>query len=149
LIANDFKVVREGLRELMRNQEYDAWEVCGRATNGADVVDKVARLAPDLILLDIGMPCLERGVENSNLAVPVQASPGRLTPREREVVQLVSEGRTTKEVATVLGISVKTAETHRSNIMRKLDFHSVAQLVMYAVGNRIVPVLPPVPTLGA
>lgn len=66
----------------------------------------------------------------------------RLTPREREVVQLLAEGKTTKEVASVLGMSVKTAETHRSNIMRKLNFHSVSQLVIYAVRNKIVQVLP-------
>jgi DNA-binding NarL/FixJ family response regulator len=66
----------------------------------------------------------------------------RLTRREREVVQLLAEGKSTKEVAVMLGLSVKTAETHRSNIMRKLDFHSVSQLVLYAVRNNIVQVLP-------
>jgi len=66
----------------------------------------------------------------------------RLTRREREVVQLLAEGKTTKEVATHLGMSVKTAETHRSNIMRKLDFHSVSQLVVYAVRNNIIQVVP-------
>jgi DNA-binding NarL/FixJ family response regulator len=67
-----------------------------------------------------------------------------LTRREREVVQLLAEGNSTKEVAVVLGLSVKTAETHRSNIMRKLDLHSVSQLVLYAVRNNIVQVLPAV-----
>jgi DNA-binding NarL/FixJ family response regulator len=61
-----------------------------------------------------------------------------LTPREREVIQLVAEGKTTKEVATVLSLSVKTAETHRTNLMRKLDLHSVAALTLYAVRNGIV-----------
>jgi DNA-binding NarL/FixJ family response regulator len=61
-----------------------------------------------------------------------------LTPREREVIQLVAEGRTTKEIATALGLSVKTAETHRTNLMRKLDLHSVADLTLYAVRNGIV-----------
>ncbi len=61
-----------------------------------------------------------------------------LTPREREVVQLLAEGKSTREVAEVLGLSVKTAETHRSNIMRKLDLHSVSELVLYAVRNNIV-----------
>jgi DNA-binding NarL/FixJ family response regulator len=66
--------------------------------------------------------------------------PGRnpLTPREREVVQLLAEGSSTKEVAVALGLSVKTAETHRSNIMRKLQLHSVSSLVLYAVRNNIV-----------
>jgi DNA-binding NarL/FixJ family response regulator len=62
----------------------------------------------------------------------------RLTPREREIVQLISEGKSSKEIATVLGISIKTAETHRANIMRKLHVHSVTDLVRYAVRNEIV-----------
>jgi DNA-binding NarL/FixJ family response regulator len=61
-----------------------------------------------------------------------------LTPREREVIQLVAEGKTTKEVASALSLSVKTAETHRTNLMRKLDLHSVADLTLYAVRNGIV-----------
>jgi len=60
-----------------------------------------------------------------------------LTPREREVVQLLAEGKSSKEVAAVLGISVKTAETHRINLMRKLDCHSFAEVVRYAVRNLI------------
>jgi DNA-binding NarL/FixJ family response regulator len=62
----------------------------------------------------------------------------RLTAREREVVQLLAEGNSAKEVACSLSISVKTAETHRSNIMRKLEFHSVSELVRYAVRNQII-----------
>jgi DNA-binding NarL/FixJ family response regulator len=61
-----------------------------------------------------------------------------LTPREREVIQLVAEGKTTKEIATALHLSIKTAETHRTNLMRKLDLHSVADLTLYAVRNGIV-----------
>jgi DNA-binding NarL/FixJ family response regulator len=61
-----------------------------------------------------------------------------LTPREREVIQLLAEGKTSKEVAVALKLSVKTAETHRTNLMRKLDLHSVADLTLYAVRNGIV-----------
>lgn len=61
-----------------------------------------------------------------------------LTPREREVIQLVAEGKSTKEVAIALSLSVKTAETHRTNLMRKLNLHSVADLTLYAVRNGIV-----------
>jgi len=64
-----------------------------------------------------------------------------LTAREREVVQLLAEGKTSKEVAVALNLSVKTAETHRTNVMRKLDLHSVADLVRYAVRNNIVQVV--------
>jgi DNA-binding NarL/FixJ family response regulator len=62
----------------------------------------------------------------------------RLTSREREIVQLLSEGKSSKEVASILSISVKTAETHRANIMRKLEIHSVSELVRYAVRNQII-----------
>jgi DNA-binding NarL/FixJ family response regulator len=62
----------------------------------------------------------------------------RLTSREREIVQLLAEGKSSKEVAVSLGISVKTAETHRANIMRKLELHSVSELVRYAVRNQII-----------
>jgi two-component system, NarL family, response regulator NreC len=56
-----------------------------------------------------------------------------LTPRERQVLQLIAEGKTTKETAAVLEVSVKTAETHRTNLMEKLDIHSTAGLVRYAI----------------
>jgi DNA-binding NarL/FixJ family response regulator len=62
----------------------------------------------------------------------------RLTMREREIVQLLAEGKSSKEVAVALGISVKTAETHRANVMRKLELHSVSELVRYAVKNQII-----------
>lgn len=64
--------------------------------------------------------------------------PSRLTPRQREIVQLLAEGKSSKEVAVALGLSVKTAETHRANIMRRLECHSVSELVRYAVRNDII-----------
>ncbi len=66
------------------------------------------------------------------------AAHSRLTPRQREIVQLLAEGKSSKEVAVALGLSVKTAETHRANIMRRLDCHSVSELVRYAVRNNII-----------
>jgi len=62
----------------------------------------------------------------------------RLTGRQREIVQLLAEGKSSKEVACALGLSVKTAETHRANIMRRLDCHSVTGLVRYAIRNHII-----------
>jgi DNA-binding NarL/FixJ family response regulator len=67
-----------------------------------------------------------------------RSSRSRLTPRQREILQLLAEGKSNKEVAGVLGISVKTAETHRANIMLKLNFHSITELVRYAVRNKII-----------
>jgi DNA-binding CsgD family transcriptional regulator len=81
--------------------------------------------------------------QGSPATVAAPATRGRLTPREREIVQLLAEGKSTKEVAVALGLSVKTAETHRSNIMRKLELHSVSDLVLYAVRNNIVHVVQP------
>ncbi len=64
--------------------------------------------------------------------------PDPLTPRERQVLQLVAEGRTTKEVAALLGLSVKTAESYRSRIMEKLDIHETAGLVRYAIRRGLI-----------
>jgi len=86
---------------------------------------------------------LEGYLKGGSQAVAASIGRDRLTPREREVVQLLAEGRSTKEVAASLGLSVKTAETHRSNIMRKLQLHSVSDLVLYAVRNNIVHVAQP------
>jgi DNA-binding NarL/FixJ family response regulator len=62
----------------------------------------------------------------------------RLTPREREILQLLAEGKSNKEVAGLLRISVNTAEAHRANIMLKLGVHSLAELVHYAIRNQII-----------
>jgi DNA-binding NarL/FixJ family response regulator len=71
-------------------------------------------------------------------AEPSRPSRSRLTPREREILQLLAEGKSNKEVASLLGISVNTAEAHRANIMLKLDLHSVTELVHYAIRNKII-----------
>ena len=62
----------------------------------------------------------------------------RLTPREREVLQLIAEGNTNNEIALVLSISVKTVEKHRAHLMSKLDIHDVAGLVRFAVQRRLI-----------
>jgi DNA-binding NarL/FixJ family response regulator len=68
------------------------------------------------------------------------APPKRLTSREREIVQLLAEGKSCKQIALSLSLSVKTAETHRANIMRKLQLHTITDLVRYAVRNQIIEV---------
>jgi DNA-binding NarL/FixJ family response regulator len=77
---------------------------------------------------------LKRGTRNGEVAM----TPRDLSPRERAVVQLLVEGKRNKEIASALGISVRTAESHRANIMRKLELHSVTELVRYAIHNKIV-----------
>jgi DNA-binding NarL/FixJ family response regulator len=68
----------------------------------------------------------------------VTRKPGRLTPREREVLQLLTEGKSNKEIGVALGVTTKTAETHRAHILAKLDLHSMSELVRYAIRNRII-----------
>jgi len=81
-------------------------------------------------------------LSNLNTGGPVTKVPesirDRLTSREREIVQLLAEGKSSKEIASSLNLSVKTVETHRANIMRKLDMHNVSELVRYAVRNQII-----------
>ena len=72
------------------------------------------------------------------LGDPAQPPRPRLSPREREVLQLLAEGKSNKEVAVALEISVKTVETHRGNLMEKLGTHSLSDLVRYAIQNEII-----------
>ena len=74
----------------------------------------------------------------SRVTDPAEIMRNRLTMREREILQLLAEGKSTKEVASALGIATKTSDTHRTNIMRKLDVHSVAELVRYAIRNKVL-----------
>jgi DNA-binding NarL/FixJ family response regulator len=208
LLVDDHEIVRKGLRSVLESRK--DWEIVGEATTGREAVDKVQKLKPDVVVMDISMPELNgleaiRQIvklaprtevlvltmhESENLVHQVldagargyllksdasrqliaaiealrihkpyltsrvnemvltgylggkplkgEASGGKLTPREREIVQLIAEGMSNKEIASALGISVKTAETHRTNIMRKLDFHSVSEIVRYAVRNHII-----------
>lgn len=68
----------------------------------------------------------------------VEADDDKPTTREREIIQLLAEGRSNKDVAEKLGISIKTVETHRAAIMRKLGLHSIGELVRYAIRNHII-----------
>lgn len=72
-------------------------------------------------------------------AEPAEAPGARPTPREVEVIRLLAEGKSNKEVAAVLGITVRTAETHRAKLMLRLGLHSLAELIHYAMRNNIVP----------
>jgi two-component system response regulator NreC len=99
-----------------------------------DLVEAVSAVARGAVYLS---PSIAQVVVDAFLhkgALP--ADP--LSPREREVLQLVAEGKTTKEVAQVLGISVKTADSHRSRLMEKLEIHETAGLVRYAIRRGLV-----------
>ena len=206
-LADDHSLVRRGIRSLLG--VHSEWEVCGEATDGKEALEKVNKLNPDVLILDINMPelnglevisrvhrmcpkvevlvltvqdseqamkqALEAGARgymlksdagsellaavdavrrhhaflssqvsrmlhgSSAIATKHDVPPKEpLSPRERQILQLLAEGRSTKEIATALEITIKTAETHRSNIMRKLDLHHVTELVRYAIRNQVV-----------
>jgi DNA-binding NarL/FixJ family response regulator len=82
-------------------------------------------------------PGVSRGVMEAYRSKS-EKSKNPLTLRERQVLQLIAEGKSTKDVASLLGISVKTAESHRTRLMQKLDIHETASLVRYAVRQGIV-----------
>jgi DNA-binding NarL/FixJ family response regulator len=75
---------------------------------------------------------LEGDLDKSGLAS------SRLTPRQREIIQLLAEGQSSKEIAVALGLSVKTAETHRANLMKRLNCHTASEIVRYAIRNNII-----------
>jgi DNA-binding NarL/FixJ family response regulator len=209
LLADDHTIVRQGVRKIL--EEHPDWEVVGEAANGRDAVRLALDLAPDIALMDIGMPLLN-GIEATRqiarraagvsvvilsmhsdeayIAQVLQAgargyllkdsadedliraltavgqgksffSPAvakvmlddyvrrmtergivdryeSLSEREREVFQLIAEGRSNKEIADLLNVSSSTVETHRGHIMEKLDVHSAVELVLYAVRKGLI-----------
>ena len=77
-------------------------------------------------------------LQRSGLEQGGPKAPPRLSAREREIVQLLAEGKTSKDIATQLSIAYKTVDAHRTNIMKRLAIHSVAELVRYAVREKII-----------
>jgi two-component system response regulator NreC len=105
----------------------------------ADLVQAIHTAVQGAIYLS---PCVTTTVVQAYVrGTPLPRDP--LTSREREVLQRIAEGQTTKEIATGLGLSVKTAESHRSNLMRKLDLHETASLVRYAIRRGLTPLSAP------
>ena len=209
LLGDDHTVLRHGLRKIL--EERRDWRVVAEAGNGRDAVREAIELAPDVAVLDIGMPLLN-GIEatrqiarrvpsvrvlilsmHSDQAYVTQAvqagargyllkesaaaelveavaavSAGKsffspavaqvvfddyvrsltergitdpydsLSEREREVLQLVAEGRSSKEIAELLSISPATVETHRAHVLQKLQLHNTVEVVRYATRRGII-----------
>ena len=207
LLADDHTLVRAGLRKLL--ESVPDLEVVGEASDGLALIALVAKLQPDLVLMDIAMPGLNgldatarvmkewpatrvlilsmhqneeyvrqalrygaagyllkdaapmeldlalKAVLRGDTYLSPAVSKGvlsdyierlrgdaqigeLLTPRQREVLQLIAEGQSTKEIARRLELSVKTVDTHRSQLMQQLNIHEVAGLVRYAIRAGLV-----------
>ena len=208
LLADDHTILRDGIRALLVDQA--DIEVIGEAEDGLSTVKMVAKLKPDVVIMDIAMPMLNgleatrqiqrdypqvkvliltmheneeyirqvlaagalgyvlkdaaaqdllgaiRAVHRGEAVLspaitrlviedylrwgdirPADTSNG-LTPREREILQLIAEGYTNKEIAEILSLSVKTIQSHRSNLMSKLDLHDRGELIKYAIQKKII-----------
>jgi DNA-binding NarL/FixJ family response regulator len=100
----------------------------------ADLVRAIREVAAGAVYLSPGVSAAVAEAIRS----PAPISDDLLTAREREVLQLVAEGKTTKEISAILGISVKTADAHRTRLMQKLDIHDVAGLTRYAIRQGLI-----------
>lgn len=101
---------------------------------GSDLVHAIQEVCRGSVYLS---PKISHAVVDAYLSKSYVAS-DPLSGRERQVLQLVGEGKSTKDIATHLGISVKTAESHRARLMKKLDIHETASLVRYAIRNGLI-----------
>ena len=209
LLADDHTLIRAGLRMVVASEP--DLTVVGEASDGREAVAMAAKLKPDVVVMDIGMPSLN-GIEacrqihdalpqtqvvmlsmhsdegyvlralkagarayllkdsaEADLARAIHAvvagksffSPAvgkvlledymrklersgaedsyeLLSPREREILQLVAEGKSSKEIANLLNLSVYTVETHRARVMQKLNLHNIPELILYAVRKGII-----------
>lgn len=101
---------------------------------GADLVRAIREVAGGGVYLSPGISAAVIEAIRSPAALPEET----LTAREREVLQLVAEGKTTKEISSILGVSVKTADAHRTHLMQKLDIHDIAGLTRYAIRRGLI-----------
>jgi len=199
LVVDDHTLLREGIRQVLTQNP--TFEVIGEADDGLQVYAACKRLAPDVVVLDLGLPgmngievmrqlkrrwpellivvltaegsefrarealaagasayvlkksaqrvlhdalakaCaghifIDPELDAAQVTAPAHTrSAATLTTRERQVLQLIAEGARNKDIAAALHISIKTVETHRLNLMRKLDAHKAVELVIWA--NRL------------
>jgi len=207
LVVDDHAILRDGIRSLLESQEDII--VVGEASDGAEAINLVGKLLPDIVLMDISMPetngleatqtikeqypqvnvliltqhdnreyiapalgagasgyvlkrsgrremlnairqVHEKGVfltgtvtqevlqEYSQSGRNSKSDEGHLTERERQVLQLIAEGNSNKEIALMLGISPKTVSVHRTNIMSKLNVQNTVELIRFATNNPLI-----------
>ena len=105
-----------------------------KAQAAADLVNAIHQVMQGAMYLSPGISATVVNAYVTRSEAPFDP----LTSRERHVLQLVAEGKSTKEIARVLGLSVNTAESHRSRLMRKLDIHETAGLVRYAIRRGVI-----------
>lgn len=132
----------------MHDSEHLAWEVLKAGARGYVTKSDTARdlvLAIEALRRDktfftprVDRIILDNFLQGKFAKNGKEQNGERLTSRQREIVQLLAEGKSSKEVSVLLNLSVKTIETHRANIMKRLGCHSVSDLVRYAVRNNII-----------
>ena len=132
-MVDDHPVLRAGLRQLLEAD--DRLSVVGEAATVDDALVQVRVAQPDVVLLDIRLDSgngLGAQLVAADQADAATAPADPLSPREREVLRLLALGHTNREIGLVLEISVRTVETHRTRMMRKLGAENRADLVGYA-----------------
>jgi DNA-binding NarL/FixJ family response regulator len=160
LLADDHALVRAGIRSLL--ERMTGIEVVAEASDGRKALELAKKQLPDSMLLDIAMaglnelelalravdrgeiylsPRISKHIIDSYLERLENVRPLReeLTLRQREIVQLIAEGKSTKEIAFFLKLSIKTVEAHWAQLMGRLGIHDVAGLVRYAMRVGLVP----------
>ena len=153
---NGLEATRQIRRELpqtevliftMHDTEHLIREVLAAGARGYVLKSDVARhLTSAVEALSLHKPFFTATVSQALLDAFLQNNTGEdeksvfrtLTDREREIVQMLAEGKSNKQIAVSLGISVKTVETHRATVMRKLEINSIVELVHYAIRNQLV-----------
>jgi DNA-binding CsgD family transcriptional regulator len=115
-----------------QNLSDEARAAAAQARSELDELTKQLRDANERLAAQV--PAIAEGPDR----VAGTPGPGHLTPRQREVLRLVAEGKSNKEIGTILGMTAKTADTHRTHIMARLDLHTMSELVRYAIRNRVI-----------
>ncbi len=144
-IQRDFPLVRVLILTMHENEEYIR-QVLAAGALGYVLKDAAARDLLDAIRSvnrgeAVLSPAITRLVIEDYLRwgdIPPEDTSNRLTPREREVLQLIAEGYTNKQIAEILSLSIKTVQSHRTNMMSKLDLHDRGELIKYAIQKKII-----------